>query len=196
MKDYNLDRILIPAFRLFMIYNYEKVSTSLLEQETGLTRGAIFYKLRTKEDIFNAVIDKFIIELQSVNIPIGDSLIDFINRSLDRISTRMEHLIELKIDNIHRSYFALIYQALQFYPGFDKKITFIFLENLKRWEEVIQIAKDNGEVKPSCDVKLAAQQFRYIYSGLSFERSLLSGLNVEELRELYYSIYNNIKNEE
>lgn len=52
MKDYNLDRILIPAFRLFMTYNYEKVSTSLLEKETGLTRGAIFYKLRTKEDIF------------------------------------------------------------------------------------------------------------------------------------------------
>lgn len=42
MKDYNLDRILIPAFKLFMTYNYEKVSTSLLEQETGLTRGAIF----------------------------------------------------------------------------------------------------------------------------------------------------------
>lgn len=37
MKDYNLDRILVPAVKLFMTYNYERVSTSLLEQATGLT---------------------------------------------------------------------------------------------------------------------------------------------------------------
>lgn len=195
MKDYNLDRILIPAFKLFVTYNYEKVSTSLLEQETGLTRGAIFYKLRTKEDIFKAVVDKFILALQSENIPVGNSLIDFIDRYVDRISVRMNKLIELNIDD-SKGYFSLIYQALQYYPGFGEKITNIFFENQKRWEEIVRVAQDSGEVKQSCDPKLAAQEFRYIYSGLSFERSLLSGLDVNELRELYYSIYNKIRNEE
>lgn len=195
MKDYNLDRILIPAFKLFVTYNYEKVSTSLLEQETGLTRGAIFYKLRTKEDIFKAVVDKFILALQSENIPVGDSLIDFIDRYVDRISVRMNKLIELNIDD-SKGYFSLIYQALQYYPGFGEKITNIFFENQKRWEEIVRVAQDSGEVKQSCDPKLVAQEFRYIYSGLSFERSLLSGLDVNELRELYYSIYNKIRNEE
>lgn len=195
MKDYNLDRILIPAFKLFVTYNYEKVSTSLLEQETGLTRGAIFYKLRTKEDIFKAVVDKFILALQSENIPVGDSLIDFIDRYVDRISVRMNKLIELNIDD-SKGYFSLIYQALQYYPGFGEKITNIFFENQKRWEEIVRVAQDSGEVKQSCDPKLTAQEFRYIYSGLSFERSLLSGLDVNELRELYYSIYNKIRNEE
>lgn len=195
MKDYNLDRILIPAFKLFVTYNYEKVSTSLLEQETGLTRGAIFYKLRTKEDIFKAVVDKFILALQSENIPVGNSLIDFIDRYVDRISVRMNKLIELNIDD-SKGYFSLIYQALQYYPGFGEKITNIFFENQKKWEEIVRVAQDSGEVKQSCDPKLAAQEFRYIYSGLSFERSLLSGLDVNELRELYYSIYNKIRNEE
>lgn len=107
MKDYNLDRILIPAFRLFMTYNYEKVSTSLLEKETGLTRGAIFYKLRTKEDIFKAVIDKFIIELQATNVSVGNTLIDYIDRYLERIGDRMAHLKNLEIDSVsgHRAYF-------------------------------------------------------------------------------------------
>lgn len=195
MKDYNLDHILIPAFKLFMTYNYEKVSTSLLEQETGLTRGAIFYKLRTKEDIFKAVIDRFIIELQSANVPVGNSLIDFIDRYLKRIDERMSHLIELKLNNIHRAYFNLIYQALQFYPDFDKRITSIFQESLENWKEVVQIAVDNGEIKPSCNVEMIAQQFRYVYSGLSFESSILSGLNVIDLQRLYYSIYNEIKYE-
>ncbi|MGJ0872149.1 MULTISPECIES: TetR/AcrR family transcriptional regulator [Bacteroidaceae] len=195
MKDYNLDRILIPAFKLFMTHNYEKVSTSLLEKETGLTRGAIFYKLRTKEDIFKAVVDRFIIELQSANVSVGDSLIDFIDRYLKRINERMAHLIDLKLNNIHRAYFNLIYQALQFYPGFDKRITYIFQENLENWKQVIQIAIDNREIKPSCNVEMIAQQFRYVYSGLSFESSILSGLNVEELQKIYYSIYNEIKYE-
>lgn len=197
MKDYNLDRILIPAFRLFMTYNYEKVSTSLLEKETGLTRGAIFYKLRTKEDIFKAVIDKFIIELQATNVSVGNTLIDYIDRYLERIGDRMAHLKNLEIDSVsgHRAYFNLIYQVLQFYPGFDRKIASIFQENLEKWKEVVQIAVDNGEIRPSCNVELIAQQFRYIYSGLSFERSILSGLNVEELQKLYYSIYNEIKYE-
>lgn len=174
MKDYNLDRILIPAFRLFMTYNYEKVSTSLLEKETGLTRGAIFYKLRTKEDIFKAVIDKFIIELQATNVSVGNTLIDYIDRYLERIGDRMAHLKNLEIDSVsgHRAYFNLIYQALQFYPGFDRKIASIFQENLEKWKEVVQIAVDNGEIRPSCNVELIAQQFRYIYSGLSFERSI------------------------
>lgn len=195
MKDYNLDRILIPAFKLFMTYNYEKVSTSLLEQETGLTRGAIFYKLRTKEDIFKAVVDRFIIELQSANVPVGNSLIDFIDRCLKRIDERMSHLTDLKLSNIHRAYFNLIYQALQFYPDFDKRITSIFQESLENWKEVVQIAADNGEIKPSCNVEMIAQQFRYVYSGLSFESSILSGLNVIDLQRLYYSIYNEIKYE-
>ena len=49
--------------------------------------------------------------------------------------------------------------------------------------------------KQSCDIKELAQRFRYTYSGLSFERSILSGVDVEELRALYYSYYNEIKNE-
>lgn len=43
MKNYDIDRILRPAFKLFLMYNYESVSTAKLEEETGLTRGAIFF---------------------------------------------------------------------------------------------------------------------------------------------------------
>ena len=57
MKNYDIDRILLPAFKLFLTYNYERVSTSKLEEETGLTRGAIFFKHKTKESLFKAVID-------------------------------------------------------------------------------------------------------------------------------------------
>lgn len=65
MKNYDIERILRPAFKLFLTYNYESVSTSRLEEESGLTRGAIFFKFKTKEALFKAVIDKYIFNFQS-----------------------------------------------------------------------------------------------------------------------------------
>ena len=52
MKNYDIERILKPAFKLFLTYNYEAVTTTKLEEETGLTRGAIFFKHKTKEALF------------------------------------------------------------------------------------------------------------------------------------------------
>lgn len=65
MKNYDIERILKPAFKLFLTYNYEAVTTTKLEEETGLTRGAIFFKHKTKEALFKAVIDNYIISFQS-----------------------------------------------------------------------------------------------------------------------------------
>lgn len=48
MKNYDIERILKPAFKLFLTYNYEAVTTAKLEEETGLTRGAIFSNIRIK----------------------------------------------------------------------------------------------------------------------------------------------------
>lgn len=194
MKDYDLDRILLPAFKLFLTNNYEKVSTSLLEQETGLTRGAIYYKWRTKADIFKAVVDKYILEVQSSHIE-AYSLIEYINKFLERMEIRMGKLLSLGTKNMHRAYFGLIYQALQYYPDFEKKIAALFEANRDEWEMIIQMAKDKGEIRQDCNTKNLAQKFRYIYSGLSFERSLSDGLKIEELKKLYYFFYNEIKYE-
>ena len=51
--------------------------------------------------------------------------------ALKQIDERMSHLIDLKLNNIHRAYFNLIYQALQFYPDFDKRINLSFRRVLK-----------------------------------------------------------------
>lgn len=61
------------------------------------------------------------------------------------------------------------------------------------WENIIQKAKDSGEIKPTCDVHKAALQFRYIYSGMAFEDSFNKGLNVDLLRDLYYSFYKELE---
>lgn len=199
MKNYDIDRILKPAFKLFLMYNYESVSTARLEEETGLTRGAIFFKYKTKDALFKAVIDRYIFDfnpgsLESEYKNFG-SLKDFIDAFLLCIEKRMNEMRLLGISNVHRGYFNLLYQAVKYYPSFSEKITDIFDEGLKIWVNIVSKAKDTGEIKPICDVHKTALQFRCIYSGMAFENSLNKGLDVKELREIFYSFYNNIINE-
>lgn len=197
MKNYDMDRILLPAFKLFLTYNYERVSTSKLEEETGLTRGAIFFKHKTKESLFKAVIDRYILQFQSESSNIqAESLKEYIDLYLEGIEIRMEQMQSLGIANVHRSYFNLLYQALQYYPDFSDKVTEMFCENIKKWEEIVSAAKESGEIKSICDIHKTAVQFKYIYSGMAFEYSLNRGLDVNELRKIYYAYYNEIANKE
>lgn len=197
MKNYDIDRILLPAFKLFLTYNYERVSTSKLEEETGLTRGAIFFKHKTKESLFKAVIDRYILQFQSESSNIqAESLKEYIDLYLEGIEIRMEQMQSLGIANVHRSYFNLLYQALQYYPDFSDKVTEMFCENIKKWEEIVSAAKESGEIKSIYDIHKTAVQFKYIYSGMAFEYSLNRGLDVNELRKIYYAYYNEIANKE
>lgn len=169
MKNYNIERILEPAFKLFLMYNYESVSTAKLEEATGLTRGAIFYKYKTKESIFKAVIDRYVLDFHSkpINTNVG-KLYDFIDLYLEKVNARMFKMHSMGILNIHRGYFNLLYQAVQYYPNFDIKVTEMFESGLKQWEVVVKHAVESGEIKSSCNAYEVAQTFRYLYSGLSF----------------------------
>lgn len=182
MKNYNIERILEPAFKLFLMYNYESVSTAKLEEATGLTRGAIFYKYKTKESIFKAVIDRYVLDFHSkpINTNVG-KLYDFIDLYLEKVNARMFKMHSMGILNIHRGYFNLLYQAVQYYPNFDIKVTEMFESGLKQWEVVVKHAVESGEIKSSCNAYEVAQTFRYLYSGLSFENSLYLGLDVDRL---------------
>lgn len=194
MKNYDIDRILEPSFKLFLENNYESVSTPKLELATGLTRGAIFYKHKTKQALFCAVIDRYILNFLSGNNEVEtSSLREFIDRFLENVCQRMSEMHSLGISNIHRCYFNLMYQALKYYPDFDSKITEMFNVSLSLWTKAVQQAKDSGEIKPSYSAAEVAQQFKFLYTGMSFEHSLSAGLDINQLREAYNSLYNEIK---
>ena len=195
MKNYNIDKILKPAFKLFLTYNYESVSTTKLEEESGLTRGALFYKHRSKEALFRAVVDRYILDFLSsgTNLPMNISLKDYIDTFLNALTDRMESMRSLGVENIHRGFFNLMYEALKYYPDFDKKIALFFENSQKRWTAVIQQALDAGEIDSSCKAEDIALHFKCMYLGTSFELSFSKGLDAELLKEEFYKYYNTLK---
>ena len=195
MKNYDIDKILRPAFKLFLTNNYESVSTPKLEQESGLTRGALFYKHKSKAALFRAVVDRYILDFLSQGIaePNHITLKEYIDTFLTALETRMNGMKALGVENIHRGFYNLMYEALKYYPDFDQKISLFFENGLKGWTAVVQQALDSGEIESKSDAVHVARRFQSLYTGIAFELSLNKGLDVESLREAYDDYYNSLK---
>ena len=194
MKDYNIDKILRPAFKMFLTYNYESVSTSRLEKEAGMSRGALYYKHKSKEELFRAVIDRYILDfLSAYSEPENMPLKDFIDLFLEQLAARIAILRNLGVENIQRGFYNLLYEALKFYPEFCEKMSLFFENNLKRWTIVVQHALDNGEISSSLEAKEIAQQFCFLYTGMGFQQSMAAGLEADQLQKAFHNFYNMLK---
>ncbi|HZL11050.1 MAG TPA: TetR/AcrR family transcriptional regulator [Prolixibacteraceae bacterium] len=190
------ERIIEEAFKLFLNHNFEKVSISDLEQAVGKTRGAIFYFFKNKEELFNEVIDTYIIKTQNpsekFNVDNNISLEQFIYLYINGINTTMSKMLSLSVVNIYKGYFSLYMQASRIYPNFTEIMTRYSLEEINLWEKVINRAIQFKEIK-EVNTRHYATLFRSCFLGLAFDRCLSYGLNTEELLVLYQNIYNPIK---
>lgn len=198
MKD-TKEKILIGAFKLFLEYNYEKVTVSDMEDIIGMTRGAIFYHSKNKEELFKQVIDRFVIDTQrlknKVDINNINTFEEFITRYLAGIKSTMERMKSLEVSNIYKGYFSLISQAGIYYPNFNDKLGVIISEEYNTWERMILKAKEKGELKSDVEAHNIIIMFRSSFLGLSFEQSQFVGLDVKVLEEYYNHCYKLIKNQ-
>lgn len=54
------------AFKLFITKQFEGVSLSDIETESGLTKGAVYYYASSKKELFRNVIEYYVIEKQNI----------------------------------------------------------------------------------------------------------------------------------
>lgn len=201
MIDSSENRILAGAFQLFLEYSYEKVSTSLLEEKIGLTRGAIFYYAKNKNQLFRDVINKYVLEKQDVKNKMSSiniervTLFEFLNTYIDCAQKNINSMRSLVNDEskAYGAYFRLLYQAQLNYEGFSELITQKFEEERSLLDQVVKDAIERGEIKQELNPAEVARHIRYIFIGNSFEESLKVGFKIEEARSLILSYYNLIK---
>ncbi len=190
------ERITEEAFKLFLNNNFEKVSISDLEHAAGKTRGAIFYFFKNKEEIFNEVVDIYLIKTQDPSVKFNYdesmSLEQFIHQYINGINTAMSKMLSISVVNIYKQYFSLYLQASRIYPNFTEIMTRNSVEEINLWEKVIKRAIQTKEIK-LVDTRHYATLFRSCFLGLAFDRCLSYGLNTEELLDIYQCIYNQIK---
>ena len=199
----NRDEVIDKAFSVFVKMNYEKASISTLAQACGLKKTGITYYFPRKQDLFVAVVDKFVLQLHQPAAKFGEpaaTLEAFIGQYVKGVEQSMNRIVTL-VDNGNNPYdcspnFYYIHflsQVRMYYPGIRPLIAEMYGQDFQLWQRVIRQAMDRGEIKADTDVDNAAGLFHHLFVGLSFEHSFLQGLDLEVLERKFRYIYSLLK---
>ncbi|GAB6118914.1 TetR/AcrR family transcriptional regulator [Dysgonomonas termitidis] len=193
------DKILFETFKLLVQSSYERTTFDEIEKITGVTRGAISYHFKTKENLFMAVIEEFVFKRGSIlQIPVRDTekfiLKNFIGNFIEHCYEENQRVNNLGITNFNLAYFNIELQALFFYPNFiNKVLQWLEIEN-KVWEDIIKAAIENNEISENVDIKRLASIFVKSYLGDSYIGIFhKNGQDLEELKKDFMHIYDLIK---
>ena len=201
MRKSNKEILYRAAFKLFATKQFDGVSISDIEKECGMTRGAVFYYAKTKLALFKQVIEFFIIDAQNVDNKVkfnpDCSLIDYIDNYVDGVERTMEMLVNLidpsSRDNASRAYISTLLQVCSLFPEIKHRYQVNINNDIARWVTIISSSINRNEIKDDIDVLSVARQFVSAFYGISIIDSMSNGLNVPQLHEHMYTLYNLIK---
>lgn len=193
------NQILVGAFKLFLVKEYADVTTADLEEIIGLSRGAIYYKVKNKEGLYRAVIDKFVFELLSNSLEREELVsnekpfLSFIMNELTLTKERMNSVRNTLIYVNSTEYINLLSSAKFHYEGFNDRCKALDQEITQMWLTYYEKGLSARELNQSIDPPLVVSMFRSLYYGDSFIQSITGNeLDIEELKNKYLLLYNSI----
>ena len=196
-KNNRKERLYKAAFRLFLTKHYDSVSINDIEDESGMTRGAIVYYAGSKLNLFHEVVKHYLVDKQDLKNKITsmtfETLADFINNYVDGCQRTMNGICcildEQPVCNVSRYYISLILEMSSYFPDLHEN----YLENrnkeLALWISQITKAIERNEIRGDIDVVNTAKHFMSIFYGQALLDSLSMGLNTVELRSQMLNLY-------
>ena len=199
----NREEVLEKALRVVAKMNYEKATQMEIAKACGLSKAGLIYYFPLKQDLFVAVVDKYIFATQDPDNKFsfrGGTLLEFIDHHVESVEKTMRRIVGLLDDGNNPQgcsynfyYFHLLMQVRQYYPDAGAKFAALFEKDRKLWRDLIERAKSSGEIRAEVDTEETVAMFREVFYGLSFEQAFLSGLDTGELSRKLRFIYSLIK---
>lgn len=199
----NREELLQNAFRLFVRMNYEKASYTELTKATGLSKAGICHYYPSKQELFIAVVNKYLLNVHDPRnkfVQSKGTLIEFIDNYVEGVQKALLRYFELigKTNipgqlSANADYYHFLSQVARYYPNAQKKMKEFTDQDYAYWRTAVQRAVKSGELKAGTDVEEAIVVFRQVYFGLSFEMSFFCGLDTEVLRRHLHYIYSLLK---
>lgn len=190
-------RLLIEAFKLFALRPYDRVTLADLENATGLSRGAILYHIKTKENLFLNVVNKFVFERNGVsNLPekFHSNLKLFITHFVESCQKEREELSDIGILNVNNAMLNIEISAFYILPEMREIANKWLYKEKNIWKIVLENAISKKEIKDNIDIETIIDLFQNIYLGTSFAGVVLEdGYKIDQLKKEFMQIYQFIK---
>lgn len=188
-------KILIEAFKLFTAKSVGEITFSDLEKTTGLSRGAILYHFKTKEQIFSTVVSQFVTNKENNLPPINTekNLWGNIEDFVDTKRQLQEYFTSIGIVNANRAFVYIAANAMTFSEEIIKDILLRRNKEIEYWKEILLRAIEKGEIKAELDIELYSQLFMDIYYGYSYICIVNpNGYDVDYLLKQLHQLYASI----
>jgi len=162
-RDYIIDE----AYKLFLNNSYEAVSINEISKAIGFTKGALYHHFSSKEELFKAVIDKYLNfgEQPAPNLTV--SLAEYIESSIEQARLILGSIIDKKNQFEPINLLSLIIDSKRHYPeSVTKKIDRFNLEteNIKK---VLENAVRSKEIRSDIDISLTAYNYFSLIYGIA-----------------------------
>jgi AcrR family transcriptional regulator len=187
-----------------MTKGYDSTSISVLQEELNMSRGAMYRYFTNKEELFNAVIDKYLFKLFEKVLQNNQN-----DRKLDKYIEILYRRQRLVVNAFIRAgftqtfflnYTALIIQAAKYYPNFLNRFRIINDQLLEIWKNAIRNSIEAGEVRSDIDVDIMAILFNNASikesSDFDCDNSFTANVmqDMKRRKEVMDYLYNLIKN--
>jgi AcrR family transcriptional regulator len=199
MSITNKEEIIRQAAVFFFRKGYESTSLSEIAQAVKIQKPGLFFHFKNKEDLYHKVIDKYLIDVQSPKQKFGKietvSLREFIDFYLQKVERTMQLVTQI-IQSGKKTAIQYFFSSLECCSRYDRCAQALYdfnNEELDIWESVIQHARQTGEIRADVNPRALAENFRYAFLGMSYILSTNGGVKINELKDLFYNIYSNVK---
>ncbi len=159
--------IIDHAYQLFLSKSYEAVSIQDITKSVGLTKGALYHHFLNKEDLFKAVIDKYLKLVGLIQVRQDITLkeyvrviIEYVSRIVKTISIDGQPFIPVK-------YLSLLIDALRHYPGYMDEQRHFYTLGIDNLKTILDRAVKKGEIRGDIDTSLAALNITSIAIGVA-----------------------------
>lgn len=151
-KEYIIDQ----AYKLFLDKSYETVSISDISKSIGLTKGALYHHFISKEDLFKAVIDKYLKIIGLGDVKDDITLAEYIDANIAYVKQIVQTACIDDQPFIPVNYLSLLIDALRHYPGMTDQTGNLFNTEISKLKLVLDRAVKNGEVRDDIDTSITA----------------------------------------
>lgn len=169
------DRILDVSIDLFSKFGYDGVSIRQIASEVGIRESSIYNHYPNKQSILNAILDYYVEEMVSDEIPLEQASINldrgfdyFYNAGSDAFLSKLEEDRMMKITRL---------MLIESYHNDDVRN---FLKEaiidgpIYGWMELFNIMKEKNLIKQDCDVKQLSESFFYYGMFLLYEHFIIN----------------------
>ncbi len=187
-REYIIDR----AYGLFLNKSYEAVSISELSNAIGLTKGALYHHFVNKEELFMAVIDKYLV-IDGFNINTEcTTLKQYMELTINKSQDIIYHMLSSPNSYIPLNLLSLSIDAFRHYPRYAVKKEELIKSEVSKVKKVLDLAIEKGEIRSDISTSSLAEMIFTLNTGIA--RNLIhNNMNpetaIEVMKEQFSEFY-------